>query len=78
MHGAPGKPLYAMLRTEDRKYIRYGPGAEVLYDLEADPDEYCNVAGDEGRRAELEQLRERLLDRMLHAAGTGLKRIKPF
>jgi arylsulfatase A-like enzyme len=78
MHGSPGSPLYAMLRTADSKYIRYGPGREVLYDLEDDPHEFTNRAGDGDYSDRVAEMRERTLQRMLHAAGGGVARHRPF
>ncbi len=34
-----------MVRTEDLKYVWWANGDEELYDLRADPDELCNIAG---------------------------------
>jgi arylsulfatase A-like enzyme len=78
MHGAPGQALWAMLRTEEAKYIRYGPGAEVLYDLAAEPGEYTNLARMPEEEARLAGMRERMLHRMLGAASSGLERHRPF
>jgi len=78
MHGGPGRPLFAMLRTRELKYIRYGSGAEVLYDLAREPGEYENCATNPAYAGRLGEVRERLLDRMLHAAGGGLAAHRPF
>ncbi len=78
MHGGPGQPLCAMLRTAEAKYIRYGPGREVLYDLKADPHEFVNRAGDASCAGLLGMMRERMLHRMLDAASGGLARHRPF
>ncbi len=78
MHGGPGRALYAMLRTVGMKYIRYGAGAEVLYDLQEEPGEYTNRATDAAYAERLWEMRERLLGRMLHAAGGGLAAHRPF
>ncbi len=34
------------IRTEKWRYIRYADGSEELYDLQADPNEWKNIAGD--------------------------------
>jgi len=78
MHAAPGRSVMAMLRSSEWKYIRYRAGAEVLYDLAEEPGEYTNLMADPGRADLLFEARERLLDRMLHAAGSGVERHRPF
>lgn len=78
MHGHPGRDVWAMLRSEGFKYICYGPGAEVLYDLTEDPGEYVNRATDPARRKALGNMREALLQRMLGAAASPLPRHRPF
>jgi hypothetical protein len=78
MHAAPGAPLWANLRTPELSYIRYGPEAEVLYDLAADPGEHVNHAADEAYADRLSHMRQRLLDRMLSAASSALSRVRPF
>lgn len=60
-----------MLRTEDYKYIRYQAGdnrREVLYNLDRDPDEFRNVAGDPEEEPVLADLRERALTRHINAS----------
>ncbi|MHC5033664.1 MAG: sulfatase family protein [Planctomycetota bacterium] len=78
MHGEPGSAVWAMLRSAELKYIRYGPKAEVLYDLAEDSGEYANRAGDEAYGERLGQMRETLLQRMLEAATSGLPHHHPF
>jgi arylsulfatase len=78
MYGSPGRPLCAMLRTPELKYIRYGRGAEVLYDLAEEPQEYTNRADDRACADRLAGVRERLLERMLDAAGGGLPAHRPY
>ncbi|MFW6118721.1 MAG: sulfatase [Planctomycetota bacterium] len=78
MHAGPGRRVMAMLRSRDWKYIRYRAGAEVLYDLAEEPGEYTNRADDPAYEDTLHRVRERLLDRMLHAAGSGVERHRPF
>jgi len=68
----------AMLRTAKHKYLRYAPGAEVLYDL-ADPDpERFNRAGDARYKPVLEELRDRMLTRTLAIGASRLPRIYPY
>jgi len=78
MHAAPQRPVWAMLRSEELKYIRYGPHAEVLYDVAEEPGEYTNRGGDDAYEGRLQAMRARMLDRMLAAASSGLPRPKPF
>jgi len=78
MHARPGREIWAMLRSEELKYIRYGPGAEVLYDLREEPGEYTNRAADPQRDGRLHEMRERMLGRMLHAASSAVPRVRPY
>ncbi len=60
-----------MLRTENYKYVRNPIGQgfrEVIYNLTADPCEYRNVVDEPGNRQLLADLRERALERTLHAS----------
>lgn len=50
------------IRTVDRKYVWYGSGESELYDLEADPGERLNVAGDPAYAQDLDALRARLFE----------------
>lgn len=78
MHAAPQRDIWAMLRSQEFKYIRYGPDAEVLYDLGNDPEEYTNCADDEAYREQLHEMRDRTLQRMLGAASSGIPRHRPY
>jgi arylsulfatase len=69
-------PFGAMLRTATHKYIRYGPGAEVLYDLREQPYEVVNRAKDDP--ATLQQMRERMLQRFMDASRTPQKALWRF
>ena len=46
-----------MVRKGSHKYISCATDPELLYDLESDPDELSNLAGDPGHKAVLEELR---------------------
>jgi choline-sulfatase len=45
------------VRTERWRYIRYADDSEELYDIQADPNEWHNLAGDGRHRQVLESLR---------------------
>jgi arylsulfatase A-like enzyme len=72
------EPGVAMLRTEKWKYLRYGPGREVLYDLAEDPPEVTNRAGDPGCADTLAELRDRMLTRVLQASRTHREELHPW
>lgn len=57
-----------MLRTAGHKYVYRLLEPDELYDLRVDPDEMRNVISDPAQRDYLEQLRARLLDRMIETA----------
>jgi len=59
-----------MVRTRRWKYNYYPPGHEELYDLEKDPGEFTNLAGDPAHRATCDELRGRMLDWLITAAET--------
>ena len=63
----PGGPGVKTVRTTKAKYHKTSEGDEVLFDLERDPDEYVNVARDPSERGLLEEMRERMLLRVLQA-----------
>ncbi|HUW83266.1 MAG TPA: sulfatase-like hydrolase/transferase [Phycisphaerae bacterium] len=62
------EPGWAMLRTDDHKYIRYGYGQEVLYDLHEATPEVVNRADADPKT--LASMRERMLQRVLEASRT--------
>ena len=67
---------FAMLRTADWKYLRYGPGLEVLYDLsETDGFEVANRAADPACRETLLAMRDRMLSRSLRAGLSPTRRL---
>jgi len=53
------------LRTETFHYLVHADGRESLFDLESDPLEYRDVAGEPERAAVLAELRHRLLRRLV-------------
>lgn len=67
------EPGFAMLRSEQYKYIRYGPGREVLYELNELPLEVANHTDD--NTDALHEMRERLMQRLLEAGRSRLPRI---
>ena len=67
--GEPSPPPYNVpgdytkcVRTARWKYIWFGDGFEELYDLQADPAEATNRAGDAALKAVLAELRLRLME----------------
>ncbi|MBI5833917.1 MAG: sulfatase [Armatimonadetes bacterium] len=44
------------VRTERWRYIRYADGSQELYDMQADPNEWRNLAGDPAQAARLAEL----------------------
>ncbi|TWU09822.1 sulfatase [Allorhodopirellula heiligendammensis] len=59
-------------RTNDWAYMRYNDGSEELYDMQHDPEQITNLAGDQEHEMVLERLRTELLARLENA---GIKRI---
>jgi choline-sulfatase len=49
-----------MIRTREHKYILNQGAQDELYDMQADPMEYVNLAHDSGKRKIIAQLREQL------------------
>lgn len=58
--GIPGKNRAVMLRTPRYKFTRYDDGGSELYDLERDPDELENRAGDSDYAVRLRELGEQV------------------
>jgi len=46
------------VRSDRWRYIRYADGSEELYDLQEDPNEWDNLAGDEKHRKLLQEFRQ--------------------
>jgi len=59
-----------MIRTHRWKYIHRLVGGHELYDLMEDPDELCNRIDDEACRPVLDDLRARLINRLMEAEST--------
>ena len=53
-------------------------GEEVLFDLEKDPHEPRNIAGDAGAKPLLDRMRLRLLNKNIQAADPLPERIAPY
>ena len=63
-------PDAKMIRTERWKYNYYPEGYEELYDLENDPLELGNLAGDASRRAVIAELKGEILDWLITSTET--------
>ncbi len=65
-----------MLRSGKYKYIRYRPerNVEMLFDLESDPGEIRNLAGDAGARGILAEQREKM-DAWMKKSGGGFEAV---
>jgi arylsulfatase A-like enzyme len=62
------------LRGERYKYVFRRDGTEELYDLETDPQEYHDVAGKSDYEDPLQEMRRRLLARMVEVESGGERR----
>ena len=70
------EPDYAMVRTEQYKYIRYNStGGEVLYDLSLEPKELKNKIDDPSYTDVRHVLREKMLARCLDAGRSIQKKV---
>ncbi len=70
MKDDPKQSAYSMcrgghlLRTKDWAYMRYADGSEELYDMQKDPRQYWNLAGDAGSEDNLQTMRDLLAARL--------------
>ena len=51
-------------RTKDWAYIRYKNGEEELYDMQRDPDQITNLAGESAHREQGEQMAQALSEQL--------------
>ncbi|MBL7222832.1 MAG: sulfatase-like hydrolase/transferase [Candidatus Brocadiae bacterium] len=77
-HKVPGAACIKTLRTRAHKYWLNDQGEEVLFDLDADPDEFVNVARDPAYASVRSSVRGRLLERLIHAADDLPGQIAPY
>jgi arylsulfatase A-like enzyme len=63
---------YRGVRTARYKYIRYSTGSETLFDLEKDPNEMWNLAGDAKASPILHRM-QALLAQLEHCAGSSCR-----
>ena len=64
----------ASLRTSDWAYMKYNDGSAELYDMNADPQQFTNLAKDPGRRDTLRRLEQQLARRLQDAGVRSRKR----
>ena len=67
-----------ILKSKRAKYCFYASGQEVLFDLERDPDELRNVAGDSAARALRDEMRVALLKKSLEARDPLPEPVAPY
>jgi arylsulfatase A-like enzyme len=74
-----GVPYYVALRHGRYKYVRYlgANEPEELYDLESDPEELANLAGDDKHRAARDRLRRMLLEELKRCNADFIKLLDP-
>ena len=78
LDGPPEGPLMGLLRSKKFQYVTYGPGREVLYDLEKDPKQYVNRVADAAYAPALHEMRERMLNRCLRASASVVPKYHCF
>jgi choline-sulfatase/glucosamine-6-phosphate deaminase len=69
-----------MIQTKDWKYVTYARWGEELYDLEHDPDEIQNLAGEMADRDDFRGVRDRLsalLDDWMRKTGDNFADLQP-
>lgn len=76
--GPAGQPLHGMVRTREWSYARYAPGAEMLFDLQKDPQQLVNRVGEPGCRDALHAMRELMLTRSMAAGASRLPHDHPY
>ncbi len=59
------------VRSEKYRYIRYNQGDEELYDMQNDPSEFTNIAGQKQHANIIEQLKNHLPSEYMHNDLTG-------
>ena len=59
--GDPGRPPYCAVRTTTHMYVKYATGEQELYDVQSDPYELHNLAGDPDDRALLDRLHREMV-----------------
>jgi len=67
-----------ILRTRGAKYCYWSSGPEILFDLEKDPDEFRNLAGERSARPLLEEMRLAMLKRSLEIIDPLPERVAPY
>jgi hypothetical protein len=55
-----------MVRTDRWKYNCYDGLRPELFDMQSDPDEFCDLAGDKGYASVLAEMHARLCDWLRH------------
>jgi N-acetylglucosamine-6-sulfatase len=76
LEGTNPIPTFCAVRSDAWKHVRYATGEEELYDLERDPAELDNLAGEPSARPVLDALRERLRE-LCRPAPPGFDRAVP-
>jgi arylsulfatase A-like enzyme len=66
------------IRTERWRYIRYADGSEELYDMQADPNEWNNLAGEQQYADTIAELRKFLPEKSAKPAPGSRSRILTF
>jgi arylsulfatase len=67
-----------MVQTDEFKYAHHKNGVEILYDLQADPDEVNNLSLDPAYRDQLAKMRTTMLSTLWEIADDKLERITSY